>query len=95
MVTQSDMWPMRGRTVLVTGGTGGIGYHTARFLARWGAQVLITGREPASAVSRRPRPSAARAARNGVGSCRPTTPPWAATRSWPTRCARLFPSWMC
>jgi NAD(P)-dependent dehydrogenase (short-subunit alcohol dehydrogenase family) len=48
MVTQSDKWPMQGRTVLVTGGTGGIGYHTARFLARWGAQVLITGREPAT-----------------------------------------------
>jgi NAD(P)-dependent dehydrogenase (short-subunit alcohol dehydrogenase family) len=48
MVTQPDKWPMQGRTVLVTGGTGGIGYHTARFLARWGAQVLITGREPAT-----------------------------------------------
>jgi NAD(P)-dependent dehydrogenase (short-subunit alcohol dehydrogenase family) len=48
MVTQSDKWPMHGRIVLVTGGTGGIGYHTARFLARWGAQVLITGREPAT-----------------------------------------------
>jgi NAD(P)-dependent dehydrogenase (short-subunit alcohol dehydrogenase family) len=48
MVTQSDKWPMQGRTVLVTGGTGGIGYQTARFLARWGAQVLVTGREAAS-----------------------------------------------
>jgi NAD(P)-dependent dehydrogenase (short-subunit alcohol dehydrogenase family) len=48
MVTQPDQRPMQGRTVLVTGGTGGIGYHTARFLARWGAQVLITGREPAT-----------------------------------------------
>jgi NAD(P)-dependent dehydrogenase (short-subunit alcohol dehydrogenase family) len=37
--------PMRGRTVLITGGTGGIGYQTARVLARWGAQVVITGRE--------------------------------------------------
>jgi NAD(P)-dependent dehydrogenase (short-subunit alcohol dehydrogenase family) len=32
--------------VLVTGGTGGIGYQTARVLARWGAQVIITGLEP-------------------------------------------------
>jgi NAD(P)-dependent dehydrogenase (short-subunit alcohol dehydrogenase family) len=39
--------PMRGRTVLITGGTGGIGYQTARVLARWGAQVVITGLEPA------------------------------------------------
>jgi NAD(P)-dependent dehydrogenase (short-subunit alcohol dehydrogenase family) len=36
---------MRGRTVLITGGTGGIGYQTARILARQGARVLITGRE--------------------------------------------------
>jgi NAD(P)-dependent dehydrogenase (short-subunit alcohol dehydrogenase family) len=34
-----------GRTVLVTGGTGGIGYQTARVLARQGARVLITGLE--------------------------------------------------
>jgi NAD(P)-dependent dehydrogenase (short-subunit alcohol dehydrogenase family) len=45
VVTKLDQWPMRGRTVLVTGGTGGIGYQTARVLARWGAQVLISGRE--------------------------------------------------
>jgi NAD(P)-dependent dehydrogenase (short-subunit alcohol dehydrogenase family) len=32
-------------TVLVTGGTGGIGYQTARALARRGAQLIITGRE--------------------------------------------------
>jgi NAD(P)-dependent dehydrogenase (short-subunit alcohol dehydrogenase family) len=43
MVTQSDKWPMQGRPVLVTGG---VGHQTARLLARWGAQVLITGREP-------------------------------------------------
>jgi NAD(P)-dependent dehydrogenase (short-subunit alcohol dehydrogenase family) len=36
---------MQGRTVLITGGTGGIGYQTARVLARQGARVLITGRE--------------------------------------------------
>ena len=33
------------KTILVTGGTGGIGYQTARTLARAGAQVIITGRE--------------------------------------------------
>jgi NAD(P)-dependent dehydrogenase (short-subunit alcohol dehydrogenase family) len=46
MLTQSKQRPMQGRTVLVTGGTGGIGYQTARVLARWGAQVIITGLEP-------------------------------------------------
>jgi NAD(P)-dependent dehydrogenase (short-subunit alcohol dehydrogenase family) len=45
MFTRSEQRPMQGRTVLVTGGTGGIGYHTARVLARWGAQVVITGRD--------------------------------------------------
>jgi NAD(P)-dependent dehydrogenase (short-subunit alcohol dehydrogenase family) len=45
MVTQSAQRPMQGRTVLVTGGTGGIGYQTARVLAQWGAQVIITGRQ--------------------------------------------------
>ena len=45
MRSNFDQWPLRGRTVLVTGGTGGIGYHTARALAQQGAQVLITGRQ--------------------------------------------------
>ena len=45
MATTLEQQPMRGRTVLITGGTGGIGYETARLLARWGAQVIITGRE--------------------------------------------------
>ena len=45
MATNSEQWPMRGRTVLITGGTGGIGYQTARALAQRGAGVLITGRD--------------------------------------------------
>lgn len=36
--------PMAGRTVLVTGGTGGIGAATARGLAAMGAHVAIVGR---------------------------------------------------
>jgi retinol dehydrogenase-14 len=38
---------MKGRTVLVTGGTDGIGKHTALTLALMGASVIIHGRDPA------------------------------------------------
>jgi NAD(P)-dependent dehydrogenase (short-subunit alcohol dehydrogenase family) len=37
---------LAGKSALVTGGTSGIGYHTALGLARLGATVCITGREP-------------------------------------------------
>ena len=44
------MTSMAGRTVLVTGGTGGIGRATALGLARLGATVAITGRDAARAA---------------------------------------------
>ena len=45
MTRSSNPGPGYGRTVLITGGTGGIGYQTARALVRRGANVIITGRE--------------------------------------------------
>jgi retinol dehydrogenase-14 len=42
---QNDSGPMAGRTVLVTGGSGGIGRATAAGLATMGARVAITGRD--------------------------------------------------
>src|SRR3954447_8061961 len=42
---------MAGKSVLVTGGTGGIGKATAIGLAALGARVGITGRDPARAQS--------------------------------------------
>jgi retinol dehydrogenase 14 len=44
---QIDRLPMAGRTVLVTGGTGGIGRATALGLAAMGAHVAIVGRDRA------------------------------------------------
>jgi NAD(P)-dependent dehydrogenase (short-subunit alcohol dehydrogenase family) len=41
----SDSTSMAGKTVLITGGTGGIGRATAEGLARMGAHVAITGRD--------------------------------------------------
>lgn len=41
------MTNQRKRTVLITGGTGGIGLHSAIGIAKTGAKVLITGRDTA------------------------------------------------
>src|SRR5680860_892584 len=45
VVDENQERPMSGRTVLVTGGTGGIGRATAVGLAAMGAHVAITGRD--------------------------------------------------
>jgi NAD(P)-dependent dehydrogenase (short-subunit alcohol dehydrogenase family) len=54
-----------GQTVLVIGGSAGIGLETARRAREEGAEVILTGRNP----EHRPRPMSARA------RSRPSTPP--------------------
>ena len=44
-IEQIHSRPMAGRTVLVTGGTGGIGRATALGLATMGAHLAVTGRD--------------------------------------------------
>jgi NAD(P)-dependent dehydrogenase (short-subunit alcohol dehydrogenase family) len=41
------MWDIRGRTVLITGATSGIGFEAAAALAGRGAQIVMVGRSPA------------------------------------------------
>jgi NAD(P)-dependent dehydrogenase (short-subunit alcohol dehydrogenase family) len=43
---QHHSQPMTGKTVVVTGGTGGIGRATAHGLAMMGAHVIVIGRDP-------------------------------------------------
>jgi NAD(P)-dependent dehydrogenase (short-subunit alcohol dehydrogenase family) len=51
-MTHTQSGPMSGRTVLVTGGTSGIGSATAVGLSRMGARVAITGRDRTRAETR-------------------------------------------
>jgi retinol dehydrogenase-14 len=50
-MAQGHRRPMAGRTVLVTGATGGIGKATAAGLAAMGADLAITGRDPGRALA--------------------------------------------
>ncbi|MEU4211870.1 oxidoreductase [Streptomyces sp. NPDC026206] len=61
--TTEDMPGLAGRLAVVTGANSGIGYVTARELARAGAEVVVTGRDPARA-----RLAAERIAREVTGA---------------------------
>lgn len=45
--TTADIPPLNGRTAVITGATGGLGYETALALAGAGARVVLTGRNAA------------------------------------------------
>ena len=45
MATQAEIPSQLGRTAVVTGATGGLGYEAALALAKAGAEVILTGRD--------------------------------------------------
>ena len=54
------MWKLDGRTVLVTGASGGIGAATVRYLVRAGADVIASGQHLSKHSMRlRPKPDPA------------------------------------
>jgi len=53
--TLTDIASLAGRTAVVTGANGGLGYQTARVLARHGAHVVMTARNPGRAAEARDR----------------------------------------
>ncbi|WP_375452407.1 oxidoreductase [uncultured Devosia sp.] len=62
--TIADIPDQTGRTAIVTGATGGLGYETARLLAQAGAQVILAGRNPEKGADALRRIRAAHAAAN-------------------------------
>jgi NAD(P)-dependent dehydrogenase (short-subunit alcohol dehydrogenase family) len=48
--TRSKIPSQLGKTAVVTGGTGGLGYETARALAEAGSEVILTGRDDRKGV---------------------------------------------
>jgi NAD(P)-dependent dehydrogenase (short-subunit alcohol dehydrogenase family) len=49
--TQAEIPSQLGRTAVVTGATGGLGYETALALARAGSEVILTGRDDRKGLS--------------------------------------------
>ena len=48
---QTEIPSQRGRSAVVTGATGGLGYETALALAKAGAEVILTGRDDRKGLS--------------------------------------------
>ena len=83
------MTSMAGKTVLVTGGTGGIGLATAAGLAGLGARVGIVGRDQARAEAGRGADRAGRRCRST--SSPPTCPPSARCAASPSEVLAAYP----
>jgi NAD(P)-dependent dehydrogenase (short-subunit alcohol dehydrogenase family) len=71
MVTEAEQRPMRGRTALVTGGTGGIGYQTARVLARRAHRCSSPATSEPGGAGRRGDPPRERSGAGGLPTGRP------------------------
>jgi len=59
MATQAEIPSQLGKTAVLTGATGGLGYETAMALSTAGAEVILTGRDDRKG-RRRSRGSAAK-----------------------------------
>ena len=86
----TDAALMAGKSVLVTGGTGGIGRATASGLAALGARVGITGRDQARTTAAAARSAPHRAARRWTPSPR-TCPFRPRCAGWPPRWLGTYP----
>ncbi|KAF9057072.1 hypothetical protein BJ165DRAFT_1397420 [Panaeolus papilionaceus] len=60
---EKDIQDLTGKVVVITGGNGGIGYHTIKFLARKGAKVYLGARNEAKAKA-----AIAQLQQDGIGS---------------------------
>ena len=78
--SERDIPDLAGKTALVTGATGGLGYETARMLAEHGARVILAGRNAdkgAAALKRlradAPRPTSP--SNGSISAASPRSPP--------------------
>ena len=76
---------LRGQTVVVIGGSSGIGLDTARLARASGADIILTARNPDRLHRGRPPPTSAGSdgsstrCRSAASSARPTSPHWPST----------------
>jgi len=77
---------LRGQTVVVIGGCAGIGLETARRARAEGANVILTGRNPAHGGARAIVATASSG--QAMGRSYPPSPPEASSSSWACRRTR-------